>query len=335
MSKQLTNPETQLTELTDTDLCHQLIGRLQFANALTKVLTVSILLDLEHIKNNKLYKGILLPGGKKATWKDVCRMVGLSQQHLDEQLQNLNKFGSEMLDTMNKAGIGPRIQRQLRKMDDQQLVKIEGKVVNAADKSEVIALIEDVIASKQESERTKKDLQHALTRTEAARKKAEYALDDLHEQIHSRETAGEFPLVIRHIREEATVLAAEAMDSLDRIEALMQTLHDPKLELELGKGEDAAYQYSAAATAVYVNLHAVYAQASYRLKLFTELVGKSYVISKPSDQPLMSTEEAARIKSRVNMMLISAENSQVSRHSSRAMGNKPRRGRPKGSKNKG
>lgn len=155
--------KTQITE--ERDLCNQLIGRIQFAHGVSKLLTVSALKDLQTIKERKLYKGLCISdaAGKSltvSTFNDFCAQLGMSGQHINEQLLNLRELGEEAIESMNRIGLGYRDLRKLRKLDesDQQIVigELEASV---GDKEAVVSLIDD-LARKHLNE--KQSLEHQL-----------------------------------------------------------------------------------------------------------------------------------------------------------------------------
>ncbi|MGP1666223.1 MAG: hypothetical protein ACTS5I_10020 [Rhodanobacter sp.] len=130
------------------DLVNQLLGQFQMAQAISSFTTVVGLSKLAHIKENKLYRGL---AGKKVpdaggaettdvgTWAGFCRLIGSSQQAIDEQLLNRRVLGEEALDNLSRIGAGYRELRALRKLPDDERAMIAA----APDRESLIELLEE------------------------------------------------------------------------------------------------------------------------------------------------------------------------------------------------
>lgn len=137
------------------DLVNQFIGRYQILGAFKKISDVTIIMDWKKIKDSKSYQSlsshlILSCSTQKlvtvTTWASFCQhVIGVSREHADEQIRNLEAFGMDALDTMNKAGLGYRDFRKLRKLPegDQQAI-INEVEVNVGDKEAILSLIDDL-----------------------------------------------------------------------------------------------------------------------------------------------------------------------------------------------
>jgi len=152
-------------------LANQLFGRLQLAGAMTKMLNISTLLDLKKVKEDKIYlnfKGVTVisPSGETlnvSTWKDFCLSLGLSRQHVDDQLINISTFGAEAYEAMRYAGIGVHTMRGIRKLPENDMTMVVNDVeANVGDKDAIIELIEDItIKHSREKEVLQKQLEEA------------------------------------------------------------------------------------------------------------------------------------------------------------------------------
>lgn len=128
ISKQMNSAAVGLTiaaqERDTTLLIGKRIGRAYVYQALTKLLTVADLNDLQNLKESKQYKGFVHideNGNSQSvtTWADYCRLVeGRSVESVDLDLSNLKKLGGEFFDAMRNIGIGPGTMRDIRQLPD-------------------------------------------------------------------------------------------------------------------------------------------------------------------------------------------------------------------------
>ena len=89
---------------------HEAMGMLKAFSFVEKLLTVGSLKILSEIKNSKKYKGLsyIDQDGKVLTvrtWEEYCKACGFSVQKVDLDLQNLNTFGEEFMETSQKLGL--------------------------------------------------------------------------------------------------------------------------------------------------------------------------------------------------------------------------------------
>ncbi len=131
---------------------HEAMGMLKAFNFVEKLLTVGSLKILLEIKNSKKYKGLTYidQDGKVLTvrtWEEYCKACGFSVQKVDLDLQNLNTFGEEFMETSQRLGLSYREMRKLRKLpDDARAEIIEADYSETADKEELLERIEDLTA---------------------------------------------------------------------------------------------------------------------------------------------------------------------------------------------
>lgn len=131
---------------------HEAMGMLKAFNFVEKLLTVGSLKILLEIKNSKKYKGLTYidQDGKVLTvrtWEEYCKACGFSVQKVDLDLQNLNTFGEEFMETSQRLGLSYREMRKLRQLpDDARAEIVEADYSEATDKEELLEKIEDLTA---------------------------------------------------------------------------------------------------------------------------------------------------------------------------------------------
>ena len=129
----------------------RLTGRVEALDFISKLTTVSGLMLLKNIKENKIYKE--LPNIK--TWEEYCKSIGFSRQKVDLDLDNLKTFGEEFLTTVSTFGLGYRELRSLSKqvksgsleIKDESVV-IDGEVIPLDDKDELRDALDTLLKSK-------------------------------------------------------------------------------------------------------------------------------------------------------------------------------------------
>lgn len=132
---------------------YKLTGRVEAFNVTSKFLTVSTLVTLNNIKENKIYKE--LKGCD--TWEKYCNSLGFSSKKIDEDLRNLNTFGEEFLLTGQQLGFGYRELRSLSKssktgalqIKDESVV-INGEVISLDEKDILKDALTDLVAKNKE-----------------------------------------------------------------------------------------------------------------------------------------------------------------------------------------
>ncbi|MFK5041807.1 hypothetical protein ACI3P4_13095, partial [Glaesserella parasuis] len=129
---------------------YEVMGTLKAFNFVQKLLTVGSLKKLQEIKESKKYKGVsvVTDDGNLLTvgnFADFCKACGLSDKKVYEDLQNLNAFGDEFMETSQRLGLGYREMRKLRQLpEDARAEIVEADYSEATDKEELIEKIEDL-----------------------------------------------------------------------------------------------------------------------------------------------------------------------------------------------
>lgn len=132
------------------DLVNQLLGQAQMAGAFEQFSRTVSVSKLAIVKENKLYQqlaGSVAPNGSelKGTWVEFCNLLGISDDKANEDIANLQAFGENALENMQRIGIGYRDLRQFRKLPaDQRTALIEA--AKEGDKASLLDLAEDLIA---------------------------------------------------------------------------------------------------------------------------------------------------------------------------------------------
>jgi hypothetical protein len=128
------------------------IGQVQAFNNIKKYTTVGELLIFKKIKESKQYKGLVYENdsGKSTTVGDIKELCTVffqrSYNTMQEELNNLEIFGEEFLESSQNMGLGNRELRKLRQLpENQQLAVIASKEVDLGDKTAVKELIEDLV----------------------------------------------------------------------------------------------------------------------------------------------------------------------------------------------
>ena len=146
---------------------YEVMGTLKAFNFVQKLLTVGSLKKLQEIKETKKYKGLSVvdDSGNLLTvgnFADFCKACGLSDKKVYEDLQNLNYFGEEFMETSQRLGLGYREMRKLRQLPEEARAEIvDADYSDTTDKEELIEKIEDLTA---QHAKEKKALQAQLKR---------------------------------------------------------------------------------------------------------------------------------------------------------------------------
>ncbi|MEA4838047.1 MAG: hypothetical protein VB101_07155 [Rhodospirillaceae bacterium] len=134
------------TSRLDRDFFQRQIGRREMADAIGQMAQVFSLKTLAEIKKEKGYrnlKGLTVKSGSEqtltGTWAEFCLyVVGSSADKVDLDLANYAAFGEEALEAMQRAGIGYRQLRDLRRLPEDE----HAALIAAADGGDQDALIE-------------------------------------------------------------------------------------------------------------------------------------------------------------------------------------------------
>lgn len=132
-------------------------GKRKLAAMIQKLLTVTDLIDLQNIKESKVYKGFrhFSVDGKPViitTFQEYCTVVeGRSYEAIKLELANLRELGPELFDAMRQVGIGPGTMREIRQLPDDQKALLE-QASSLDDKNDIVELI-DALTTKHAKEK--------------------------------------------------------------------------------------------------------------------------------------------------------------------------------------
>lgn len=221
------------------DLLNQLLGQAQMANAIARFSETVSTSKLAYVKEHKLYRA--LKGRKTGngfefltgTWEEFCGLLGVTARKVDMDIENLQAFGEEALESMSRMGIGYRELRQYRRLpEDQKQALIE--VAKAGDKEGFVELAEELIA-KHTKEKESLSAQAEEARAELAAK--EQLLADKNSRIdaltsdlaRASQRLANLPAdqAWVELQREATGKAAEAAGLIaGSLRHALQTLHE-------------------------------------------------------------------------------------------------------------
>lgn len=159
------------------DILNQLLGQAQAFQAAGNLLQTFGIQKLAIVKENKLYQqlaGTVAPNGLalKGTWQEFCGLLGMSDEKANQDIANLQAFGEDALEQMQRAGIGYRDLRKFRRMgEDEKTLLIEA--AKSGDKDSLVEFAETLI-SKHTKE--KEALEARATTAEADKEASEQLL---------------------------------------------------------------------------------------------------------------------------------------------------------------
>ncbi|AAP96319.1 hypothetical protein CEP76_05675 [[Haemophilus] ducreyi] len=131
---------------------HEAMGMIKAFTFVGKLATVATLKKLAEVKEARNYKGLqyVNADGELATvasWEEFCTACGTSRRKVDEDLQNLNQFGEEFMETSQRLGLGYREMRKLRQLPEEARAEIvDADYSETTDKEDLIEKIEDLTA---------------------------------------------------------------------------------------------------------------------------------------------------------------------------------------------
>ncbi|MBI5550712.1 MAG: hypothetical protein HY911_04330 [Desulfobacterales bacterium] len=111
--------------------CHEVIGRIQGLEMVSKFADVSNLMWLKGVKEQKIYRDLPNIG----TWDKFCDYIGISRQKVDEDLLNLRAFGEDFLTTVSKLRVGYRELRKLRQLAHEGDVVVDAECITIGDET--------------------------------------------------------------------------------------------------------------------------------------------------------------------------------------------------------
>lgn len=172
-----------------------LLGRAQIAASFSKMSSVLELMTIKEIKESKKYKELKgIPFLKKdgvgsktvvltGTWAEFCEVLGSSKSNVDERLSNLELFGEEALESMQKMGMTTRDLKKLRKLPEEELKAIvDDGEIKVSDREEALDLIEEM-AHKHRTE--KAGMQQSIAKLEQDNQSNERLLSDKDKKINT------------------------------------------------------------------------------------------------------------------------------------------------------
>lgn len=172
------------------NLAGQFIGRRQMGAAISKLITVNQLLEIQKIQESKSYKGLAIEVEPTKwltvnTFAQFCQhVIGKPLSSVKLDLYNLAALGSDFVESMQSIGIGPGTMRSLRQIPPEERGELEAAAKQAS-REEFIELAETLIEkhSKEKASLTKR-AEEAETQLNASRGRVEkltqqvYALED-------------------------------------------------------------------------------------------------------------------------------------------------------------
>lgn len=208
------------------DLLNQLLGQVQMADAFTKFTATVAVSKMAYVKESKLYQS--LAGvkdrdgrGLVGTWEEFCKLLGTSAPKVNEDINNLQSFGEEALDSMSRMGIGYRELRQFRRLpEDQKSALIE--VAKEGDKNALLELAEEMIAKHtREKENLATDLEisrQTLAESKEKLSKVQDEKSDLEEKLLRRVKRETPEAVGAELTQEVNILQHAVLADLTNLE---------------------------------------------------------------------------------------------------------------------
>jgi len=152
--------------------------------------------------------------------------------------------------------------------------------------------------------------------------KSHNALTKANEQIKLLKKASNtpegfnWPPTVEKVRMESSVAAMTATACIDDIEQYMIELNEASGELSRNKDKRQA-EYGAGATAIYTNLRAIQAKATYLMNWFADVIGEDYMTDDPEAVTPMTEQEARRIHGMHEYLLAESKLKKQSRDADR------------------
>ncbi|MBL1321529.1 MAG: hypothetical protein COA63_010790 [Methylophaga sp.] len=331
-------PQTTIEDdQANSGLVMQIIGRVQMGNAMSNFLATVSTLEMRKVKESKAYralKGHSLPdkhGNKIAnvsTWAGFCRACGLTDKKVDEDIRNLNTFGEQALELMQHAGIGIREMRRLRQLPEEELIRLENKVINAKDTVEVVDVIEDLVATNQEQQRLNGDLKADNVSQNHQLDVLEVENEQLRDQLKAQ-SVNSWPQYTNMIRMESSALGDKAVMAIDELERLLVKVEQPELDID---DPERVAHYSAAVISYWTNLRFIQARISRLIPIVHDSLSEA-IDEAPEALGMasMEPEEIIRLTNNRNLLVHEFERDALAREA-RRMNNKPKRRRSKKAK---
>lgn len=319
-----------------TALVNQRIGRKAVIDAVTRLLTVTDLLDLQRIKETKSYKGaqVLVDGNllTVSTWDEFCESVeNRSRQSVDLDIANLDALGQPTFEALRKIGIGPSTMRSIRQLPDDDRAVIE-QVANTSNKDDLIELI-DGLVSKHHNEKAALNeklatLEADLTQAGKRANNMDAEIERLtitNERLANKERLTSFEPLTEDVRLESMHLHAA-------IELNFASLN--KLFESVFYEEQSTEEQKLRVEQVYISIQAALAMGASVLNSIHEIYDEAFAPKRIQAQHVLTPAEAERWQLEFESLKNAHNAGEAARQITRDK-DKPRgRGRPAGSKNK-
>lgn len=209
---------------------NQALGFMNAAETIGKFSNVARLVQLQQVKKEKIYIGAEIQHCVTGeivtirTWEEFCtKGLNLTVRTIDEQLQNLNLFGADALESMQKIGITGKEFRQLRalaKEDESNVIEVIANATTAAQTNIEIAreqLLELIDKQAEKHTREKDALKQAQ---EQAEKQAKQKEDELQAQLQRAERT------VKNKEQELADSRAMLTKKIDLINQLVDEKHE-------------------------------------------------------------------------------------------------------------
>ncbi|MGV3581891.1 MAG: hypothetical protein ACO1N8_06265 [Methylophilus sp.] len=326
----------ELSTLEASAVINQRIGRKSVIDAVTKLLTVTDLINLKKIKETRAYKGSqLFSNGKLVTvtsWEQYCNAVeNRSRESVDLELLNLDALGEPLFESMRNVGLGPSTMRAIRKLDSDDRDVIE-RVAKSSSKDELIDLV-DGLVSKHQKEKSElstqvdelaQDLKDAGKRISNMNAEIERTESEL-SRLKSKQRLTEFEEQTEAVRDECMHLQFGCELNLDSLDKLF-TEHfygDPTPEQQLRIEQ------------IYVAIKVAASRAFMLLDTAQNLMQNAELhVERIQGQHILNPQEAERWLFDAQMLESKHEAEKLARDVKREASRPKGRGRPAGSKNK-
>lgn len=276
----------------------RMLGQAQFAEFVEKLTTVGRIKIWAHLKESKKYKGLPvfdINGNCRhvGTWEEFCLSQGKSRSTVDEEIQNLNTFGEDFLETSQRMSLGYRDLRKLRKLDtaDREII-INGESVKTEDRESLIDLIEEMSAkhSKDKEALTKKvsDLNSDVEAKEQIIKSKDEKLNQMDTELTKLKSPAQ---IKKRAESEPQLIAKKALEdmhatSMTMLNATTRFVNDANSILEL-VSENMLFNVQEQITQNLVSIFQQIAQTAADLNIqidFEDMVTPSWTLSEEEKQ---------------------------------------------------
>lgn len=163
------------------------IGQIQAFDTMHKFTGVGMTIFLKQVKESGAYKGLKVPDGTGTklinTWDQFCELMGVSRQKADEDIQNLNVFGQEFMESAQKMGLGYRQLRQLRALPEGDLDEVLEDDELKKDPEALLEVIEDMAVKRVKEKKELEDSKASLKAKDKLISTKDQALNKAQEEL--------------------------------------------------------------------------------------------------------------------------------------------------------